>query len=904
MKQTILTLALLLLGISLSAQEENRWTAKDIIFRESLSGATFSPDGTRIAWVKSTPSEKKDRFVTDLWLTYLDQQDEDGNYRSVQLTRGDDRERSPVFSADGETLYFLSSKGGGKVLYALSLWGGAPYAVDSFKTSISGLDRLDEHTLIFETEEGATLYEQELKKKKDNVVVVEDTAHFKASRLFAYDLEKKKRRRLTDNRYPIGSFAFSRDAKWLVTSHVMSPHYPADGQPRPTYYLWDLENDTKTQILEGLQSPGDFQFTEDSKGFYFTNSRSSDPEWDGAGISLLNYYDLETNEYEEVDLDWDWGIGGGYAVRGNDAMVALANGTTHHWMIYRRESGSWANADIEADSLDDHFSLSALSLSGELALVNYSTASTPNQYHLIKVVNGRRSELIMESQGELVQLNKGLLKKEFARTESITWEGALGDQVTGMLYYPQGYEEGKTYKLMVAIHGGPSGVDMDRWSDRWAYPHNLITQEGCFILKPNYHGSSNHGQEFVESIKGHYYDLELPDIIAGIDSLVTAGLVNRDSMGVMGWSNGAILTTMLTVRHPEMFLAATPGAGDVNWTSDFGTCQFGVTFDQSYFIGAPWDDTDSTFYNPNYIIKSPLFELEKVKTPTLIFHGSEDRAVPRDQGWEYYRALQQVGQTPVRFLWFPGQPHGLGKLTHQMRKVEEEMDWFATYFWGGKKPENEAFKKGSPLATLLTQQKLARHNGMMGVMANKVLLPQLDTVKTDSIAIGIFEVTNAQYQQFKPGHSFALDQYNHPVTGLSREDVQAYLAWYSEETGMEARLPSAAEAEALHALACKKADGENTLRHWAGYAITVDEVPMFLAKVAEAELSLLQPVGQHSPTKVGEASVYDLGGNAAEYAQEDAHYGYSAYSFYDAADAEPAAEQDKAMGFRIVVDLN
>ena len=397
----------------------------------------------------------------------------------------------------------------------------------------------------------------------------------KASRLFAYDLEKKQRRRLTDNRYPIGTFAYSRDAQWLVTSHILSPHFPTDGQPRPTYYLWDLENDTNIQILEGLQSPGNFQFTEDNKGFYFTNTRSSDPEWDGAGIELLYYYDLSSKEYQEIDLDWEWAIGGGYVVRGNDVMVALANGTTFHWQIYRRGEGEWQRADIRADSLDDHLSVGALTLDGEKALVNYSTASTPNQYHLMQVYNGRNGELIMGSEGELVQLNKGLLKKKFAQTASISWEGALGDRVTGMLYFPHDYEPGKTYKLMVAIHGGPSSMDMDRWSDRWAYPHNLITQEGCFILKPNYHGSSNHGLDFVESIKGHYYDYEIPDIIAGIDSLVDAGLVNRDSMGVMGWSNGAILTTMLTVRHPDMFLAATPGAGDVNWTSDFGTCRFG-----------------------------------------------------------------------------------------------------------------------------------------------------------------------------------------------------------------------------------------------------------------------------------------------------------------------------------------
>ena len=74
-------------------------------------------------------------------------------------------------------------------------------------------------------------------------------------------------------------------------------------------------------------------------------------------------------------------------------------------------------------------------------------------------------------------------------------------------------------------------------------------------------------------------------------------------MGTMGWSNGAIITTMLTVRYPDMFKVAAPGAGDVNWTSDYGTCRFGVSFDQTYFGGAPWDDTDGKFYNENYIIK-------------------------------------------------------------------------------------------------------------------------------------------------------------------------------------------------------------------------------------------------------------------------------------------------------------
>ena len=191
---------------------------------------------------------------------------------------------------------------------------------------------------------------------------------------------------------------------------------------------------------------------------------------------------------------------------------------------------------------------------------------------------------------------------------------------------------------------------------------------------------------------------------------------------------------MLTLRYPDMFKFAAPGAGDVNWTSDYGTCRFGVSFDQTYFGGAPWDDMNGKTYNENYILKSPLFEIEKIKTPTIIFHGSEDRAVPRDQGWEYYRGLQQVGKTPVRFLWFPGQPHGLGKITHQMRKMEEELKWIDEYLFNKKPSKNESFKKESPLAKLLAVEKVkSTESGAFGVLSNGILIPETVVVKKDSI---------------------------------------------------------------------------------------------------------------------------------------------------------------------------
>ncbi|MGQ9919467.1 MAG: alpha/beta hydrolase family protein, partial [Bryobacteraceae bacterium] len=163
------------------------------------------------------------------------------------------------------------------------------------------------------------------------------------------------------------------------------------------------------------------------------------------------------------------------------------------------------------------------------------------------------------------------------------------------------------------IHGGPHGHDADAFRESWAYPHQLYTQRGAFILKPNYHGSSNYGLKFGESISGgKYNDLEWIDVEKGVDHLIAKGLVDPDKLGVLGWSNGSIISIELSVRT-NRYKAVGAGAGDVNWTSDWGNAVFGDSFEQYYLGKTPMDDPDF------YVKKSPLFQMSKVTSPTIIF---------------------------------------------------------------------------------------------------------------------------------------------------------------------------------------------------------------------------------------------------------------------------------------------
>lgn len=898
----IVTLTILLIQPSthIYAQDSDpaTWTVEDVIKQERAYDLEFSPDGNSLVWVKRRADKEEDKFINDLYLTRLDVTEED-KFKTVQLTRGKESDNSPLFSKDGETIYFLSSRDEGKKLWAMSIYGGEPYEVHTFESGISNIQWLDDKKLAFESDEGKTLYEQKLEEAKDNTVVVEDTAHFKASRIYSFNLESKKINRLTDNEFPIGEYRVSKNGKYLVTSHILSPDYGADANPKPTYYLWDLETGEKRQILEeGYQTPGNFEFTSNNEGFYFVSVKSSDPEWNGAGITLLHYYDLDNNIVSEVPVNWEWGLGSGFDLVGDDLIVGLANGATVKLAYLEKMGNGWTKKEIDAGEMNEHVSIVAVGKQGNKVAYVYSTASTPPQYRLASLKKGRNT-VTLPAGKELIKLNKYLDKKTKARTEVVTWTGAMDDEINGILYYPHNYEEGRAYPLVVTIHGGPSGVDTDTWNESWTDFNNIMAQKGAFVLQPNYHGSSNHGLEFVESIKGHYYEYEVPDVISGVEMLIDKGMVDRDSLGVKGWSNGAIITTMLTIQYPDMFKVAAPGAGDVNWTSDYGTCRFGVSFDQSYFGGAPWDNTDGKIYNTTYIQKSPLFEMEKVRTPTLIHHGSEDRAVPRDQGWEYYRALQQIEKAPVRFLWYPGQPHGLQKVTHQTRKMEEEIRWFDKYLFGTYEPENEAFKKESPLAEILKKDKINMTDGLYGTEAGGNLIPETIRIKEDSIAIGRFEVTNAQFAAYDENHSYPAVRANYPVTGISLEDAIAYTEWLSSLTGDIYRLPGSNEAASLHEQARKTAANENTLNYWAGYDITIDEVPALRMKLEELQHSLLKESGSYKGTRLGEALVYDLGGNAAEYSENGSSYGYSAVSYVDER-GEAKEAPASYTGFRVI----
>ena len=470
---------------------------------------------------------------------------------------------------------------------------------------------------------------------------------------------------------------------------------------------------------------------------------------------------------------------------------------------------------------------------------------------------------------EFLRPNDGFSERGVARREVVRWKGAEDEEIEGILYYPFEHEEGKRYPLIAMPHGGPHAADRDRFSQRWAYVPHFYAERGAFCLFVNYHGSSGYGLAFGESIKGRYYELEVEDILSGIDAQVEAGRVDPDRLGLAGWSNGAILSIgCLTLADTfakdyahYRFRACAPGAGDVNWTSDYGNCAFGVRFDDFYLGGPPWKLPDV------YLKKSPLFHVEKVETPTLIFFGSEDRAVPTEQGWQWYRALQQVGKAPVRFLLFPGQPHGLNKPSFRARKIEEELAWFDRYLFEKAPGSDLVLDDESPLAAALARTRYKRVKGALGADADGLLVPE--TVDVGGLSVGRFEVTRAQWGAVFPDTPRAPGDADLPVCGVSAEEALEYVKRLSRATGQTWRLLSEKELAKL-----PKGPEENTLDWWVGFAPAPRDARRLAAMASDLPgpgglPPLVEPVGKRRPglVRLGDrvVRVHDVGGNVGEW---------------------------------------
>jgi len=267
---------------------------------------------------------------------------------------------------------------------------------------------------------------------------------------------------------------------------------------------------------------------------------------------------------------------------------------------------------------------------------------------------------------QLTTLNAAL-EPAWGQMRKVHWTNGP-TRVQGWLMLPKDFSPGKTYPLIVTVHGGPSAACLSAWDGR---SMGAFSAMGYFAICPNPRGSYGQGEGFTAANVKDFGSGDFRDIMAGVDYLLKQYPIDPKRLGIRGHSYGGYMT-MWAETHTHRFAAAVAGAGISDWLSYYGVNDL----DQWMipFFGA------SIYDDPAVYAKSdPMHFVKQVKTPTLILVGDRDGEVPMEQSVEWWHALETL-RVPNKFVVYPDEGHAIGKPADARDYLLRTLEWFEEWF--------------------------------------------------------------------------------------------------------------------------------------------------------------------------------------------------------------------------------
>ena len=190
------------------------------------------------------------------------------------------------------------------------------------------------------------------------------------------------------------------------------------------------------------------------------------------------------------------------------------------------------------------------------------------------------------------------------------------------------------------------------------------------MIAVNPRGSSGRGFDFSRAIYANWGDVDVRDVLAGIDHALAQGWVDPERVGVGGRSYGSILTNYL-IASDARFKAAVSGAGSSNGLAMYGHDQYIREYE--FELGVPWKDFD-TYVRVSY----PFLHADRIKTPTQFYCAMEDFNVPCLGAEQMYQALHSLG-VPTELVLYPGENHAMAVPSYLRDRVQRSLAWYDRY---------------------------------------------------------------------------------------------------------------------------------------------------------------------------------------------------------------------------------
>lgn len=708
--------ALLCAPLALGAQSQRPMTFLDVQQLRQASGQAISPDGMWMLYAITTPDWKEAKKQSDLYLVSMSK----GVVDTRQLTFTKDKnESNPEWAPDGKSFVFASNRdaatpAAGNQLYLMRPDGGEARRITDAKDGVgtfaftpdhrwlayaagktdeqqlwvlpvSGLDSgkampltkhptairwwkfsRDGRTLFFTASDTLDTDEKKRLDKKFDVRIrnqEEPVQH-----LWAFDVATRQSKRLTSGtEYTIDGVTLSNDGKYIGYRGTQNDRYfrgTIEANIVGDLYLLEVATGAIERLTKNVEiAESALSFAPDNKTIAF--SASNDFTYFRDQRIWVRDIGAKGQAFRKIGDTWD-----------GDATVGFwsADSRTIYFNDGVKATNQLFSIDVANGAVKQLTSLKAsLNVQRDdntgTLLLNYTDAMTPPSLFTASSV-----DMIVDKVNwtRLTNPNAQVANLALGEEEEISWKSKDGRMVGGVLIKPVGYQAGKKYPLIVAIHGGPAAADLLTFNG--GYGAQIYAGAGYAVLMPNYRGSTNYGEKHRIEIAGDYFTKGYNDIMSGVDNLIAQGIVDGAQLGVLGWSAGGHWSNWI-LTHTNRFKAVSTGAGTMNWTSMYA--QSDMQRNRQYYMGnkLPYDDFEG------YWRQSPLKYIKNAKTPTMIHVVEGDPRVPRPQSEELHMALKRLG-VPTEFFVYPGNTHGIPDPRNQYVKSMAEFTWMEKWVRG------------------------------------------------------------------------------------------------------------------------------------------------------------------------------------------------------------------------------
>lgn len=658
------TLALLLLFHAplLLAADKRPLQVSDLDRLQELGDPELSPDGRFVAYEVESVDVLKDEAQSDLWMSPLD------GGEAVRLTSSPQTETRPRFSPDGRYLAFLAKRGDDKhkQVYLLDRRGGEATRLTAAKADVEQLafspdsarlllaisdpDPDDDATATNEQQDGDKPAKQPIvitrrQFKRDGEGFLSELRQH----LYVFDLKTRELLQITSGPYDDSDASWSPDGQSVafVSNRTADPD---SNQDSDIFLVRAKAGETPVKLSTSPGSDVAPAFSPDGRFVAFTQGCDPKDLWYGpTTIGLVPSAGGPTRTLT-ASLD-----------RLASSPRFAPDGKSVLFLLEDRGTSQLARVDIGTGRIERV-------AEGELDIQGYDVGpkgelvvreSRPQQPFELSLVGPRGLT-------RLTHANDAWLSGiELGQVERLAAQSADGTQVDGFLILPPGYKPGQRVPTILRIHGGPAAQNSAAFEFEW----QVLAAHGYAVVAPNPRGSTGYGLAFARAIWADWGNKDYADVLAAVDAAVARGVADGARLGVGGWSYGGILTNYVITKTTR-FKAAISGASESNYFANYGHDHYQYEWETE--LGLPWRKPSL------WLELSPWFQVDQVKTPTLVMCGQEDWNVPLVNSEQLYQALKRLG-VQTELVIYPGEDHSIGRPSYRRDRYERYVAWYDKY---------------------------------------------------------------------------------------------------------------------------------------------------------------------------------------------------------------------------------